>query len=459
MQAGVSLIMNRLWLYLLVLTVLEGCTTTAPQDAKQRVLSEMEFSMKEELLDVWYPRSFDQEYGGFLSTFTYDFKPEGEQDKMIVSQARHLWTNSKAALIYPDVKTYRDGAALGFKFLRDVMWDQSYGGFYTLVDRQGNVKGGDEKTAYGNAFGIYALAAHYATSKDTAALQLAQKAFRWLEKNSHDPVHKGYFQHLTRTGTPILRSPSTDSKFETGYKDQNSSIHLLEAFTELYHVWPDSLLRARLQEMLVLIRDTIVQPKGYMVLFFHPDWTPVSYRDSSQEVSREHFSLDHVSFGHDVETAFLMLEASHVLGISNDSITLKVSKKMVDHALENGWDKEVGGFYDGGYYFNGHMGITIVQDSKNWWSQAEGLNTLLMMAELFPKDDHNYVDKFIQLWNYTNQYVIDHEHGEWYPGGLDKEPDQKTALKGHIWKASYHQFRSLMNCVERLKNDTKHNAG
>lgn len=442
--------MTRVMIFLLPIAFLAGCNNKS-DDPKERVLAEMEYSMKKELLEVWYPRNFDTDQGGYLSTFTYDWKPEGEQDKMIVSQARHVWTNSKAMVLYPGERVYREGADLGFRFLRDKMWDESFGGFFTLVDRQGNVEGGDEKTAYGNAFAIYGLAAYYGVSKDTSALHLAQKTFRWLERNSHDPVHGGYFQHLTRTGTPVRRTDNIDSKAETGYKDQNSSIHLLEAFAELYQVWPDSLLRVRLQEMLVLVRDTIVQPKGYMVLFFQPDWSPVSYRDSSEAVTRDHFNLDHVSFGHDVETAFLMLEASHVLGIKNDSVTLAVAKKLVDHSLENGWDKEVGGFYDGGYYFNGHMGITIVKDSKNWWSQAEGLNTLLMMSELFPRDTHDYFGHFLTLWDYTNRYIIDHEHGEWYQGGIDKEPHQKTGLKAHVWKASYHQFRSLMNCVARLK--------
>lgn len=56
-------------------------------------------------------------------------------------------------------------------------------------------------------------------------------------------------------------------------------------------------------------------------------------------------------------------------------------------------------------------------------------------------------------WNYINKYIIDHEHGEWFMGGIDKEPDMKTAQKGQIWKASYHQFRSLSNIVQRLRPD------
>jgi mannobiose 2-epimerase len=164
----------------------------------------------------------------------------------------------------------------------------------------------------------------------------------------------------------------------------------------------------------------------------------------------QHKYLDHVSFGHDVETAYLMLEASHALGIKNDTTTLFAGKKMLDHALRNGWDKSIGGFYDEGYYFKNRDSITIIFDSKNWWAQAEGMNTLLLMADHFPNDPMHYYDKFKQLWNYIQTYMIDHVNGDWYEEGLDKEPQRKTALKGHIWKGTYHNFRALSNCIKRL---------
>ena len=436
---------------LMVGVALQGCK----QDAKNfrlKIAAAMERSLKSEILDKWYPQAVDTVYGGFLSTFTYDFKPTGDQDKMIVTQARHTWTNAKAAMFYPQVDQYKSNARHGFEFLKNVMWDKTHGGFYQLVDRQGKVKGNDSsKTAYGNAFGIYALAAYYKSSQDTSALNLAKKAFLWLEKNSHDSIKKGYSQHLQRNGTPIKRKADTPSTADTGYKDQNSSIHLLEALTELYQVWPDDLLRERLMEMLVLIRDTIVTPKGYLILFLQPDWTPVSFADSSEEVIMKHHNLSHVSFGHDVETAYLTLEASEVLGLKNDTTTMVIAKKMVDHALRNGWDNNVGGFYDEGYYFKDKPGITIIRDTKNWWAQAEGLNSLLLMADLCPTDEMRYFKKFETLWKYADTYLIDHQYGDWYSGGLDKQPEMKTALKGHIWKAAYHQYRSLENCIKRLR--------
>lgn len=412
---------------------------------------EFSYSIRAELLDKWYPQCLDTVYGGFLSAFTYDFKPTGEQDKMIVTQARHTWTNAKASQRYPLVAHYKAGARHGFQYLRDVFWDDTYGGFYTLVSRKGEPKGEEIKTAYGNAFGIYALAAYYAASKDEEALQLAKQAFLWLEANSHDPVKKGYFQHLHRNGTPVKRPENTSTTSDLGYKDQNSSIHLLEAFTELYQVWPDPLVAERVQEMLLLIRDIITTPKGYLTLFLQPDWTPVSFRDSSEASVLKHHSLDHVSFGHDVETAFLMLEASHVLGLKNDTVTLSVAKRMVDHALKNGWDNKLGGFYDEGYYFKDQPSITIIKQTKNWWAQAEGLNTLLLMADLFPKDRMQYFQKFKKLWQYAQTYLIDHEYGDWYEEGLDQSPQRKTALKGHIWKAAYHQYRSLTHCLDALE--------
>lgn len=329
-------------------------------------------SLENELLDVWYPRNFDSLYGGYKTMYTYNWKETGDQRKMIVSQARHMWVNSKSHEMDPTDKRYRYGASLGLRMLKDHMWDTAFGGFYTLMSREGTPID-QSKNAHGNSFAIFALAAYYKAFQDPDALKLAQKAFQWLEKNSHDAEFGGYHQHLNRDGSKIFRYNKIDTWAEMGYKDQNSSIHLLEAFTELYQVWPDPVLRERLNEMLVLIRDTIVTKEGYLQLFFTRDWRPVSYRDSVAKVQRRHVHLDQVSFGHDVETAFLMLEASHVLQIHDDKLTLKIAKKLLDHSLQYGWDQKAGGFYDGGYYFAGQSKPQILFDTKNWWAQPRGL--------------------------------------------------------------------------------------
>ena len=429
-------------------------------DAERKVIAQkMEESLQKDLLNRWYPQSIDTVYGGFITTYTYDFKPTGSQQKMIVTQSRHTWVNAKAAMRYPHKSFYRTDAYIGYKFLTEKMWDKQYGGFYTLVNRNGDLPGGSvgNKEVYGNAFGLYALAAYYEMTGDTSALAFAKKCFYWMETHSHDPVHKGYFQHLQRDGTPVKRTRNTPAIAETGYKDQNSSIHILEALTALYEVWKNNLVRERLQEMLLLIRDRIITPRGNLTLFFQTDWTPVSVHDSTRDYIVKHHNLDYVSFGHDVETAYLMLEASHALGLKNDSATLLIGKRSLDHALKNGWDEKTGGFYDEGFYFNGDSSITILKESKNWWAQAEGMNTLLLMADYFPNDPHHYFEKFKIQWSYIQTWLIDHEFGDWYDEGLDKSPERKTALKGQIWKATYHNYRALSSCIDRLNNNVAGN--
>lgn len=420
------------------------------------IAGEIQYSFKEYVLKPWYPRALDYTYGGFLSDFTADWRPEGPQNKAIVSQARHLWSISQAGMHFPEDTQYVQWARHGFRFLLEKMWDHEYGGFFQILSQKGEIdfhsEYGDEKRAYGNAFGVFACTAYYQFTKDSSGLDLAKKAFWWLDAHAHDSIHGGYFQNLKRDGTPIASGDPSAKGFDretAGLKDYNSSIHLLEAFTALYKIWPDSLLRARILEMFHLIRDVMVSPSGFLRLYFSPNWTPISYRDSSEAVRNAHLFLDHVTFGHDVETAYLLLEASHVLGIPNDKTTLCIAKKMVDHALRFGWDKQHGGLHAMGYYSSGSDTVFIVDRPKEWWIQAEALHAFLLMARLFPQEPR-YFNYFQQQWGYMKRYVIDAERGGWYWGGLDTHPEFKNQNKGSEWKATYHETRALLNCIRWL---------
>lgn len=436
-------------------------TNNTVQKEKNKIISEdMLNALKFNIINNWYPLVLDHEQGGYFTNIDKDWHITPEQEKMIVSQARHVWVLSKFSSFFGNPE-FINMALHGYEFLKKAMWDKNTGGFYQMRSREGGFSNAyryrEEKRTYGNAFGIYSLAALAAASKNDEVLDFAKTAFNWLETNAFDPELKGYFQFIGPDGKPFDRNSvyKTEAydEVELGYKDQNSSIHLLEAYTELYSVWKDDKVKEKLTDLLELIRNVITTEKGHMNLFFENDWKPVSFRDAPKEVREANYRLDHVSFGHDYETAFLMLEASHTLGIENDVKTLTTGKKMVDHALANGFDNANGGFFDEGYYFAGDEKLTIIKNTKNWWAQAEGLNILLMMSLIFP-EEQKYSECFYKQWKYVKTNLIDFEHGDWFEAGVDIEPQFKTGPKSHMWKCTYHTGRALMNCITMLIDET-----
>ena len=428
--------------------------TCKPDKEILEIRKEIEKVLVDNILHVWYPAIEDNTNGGFYSNFDADWNRMADQEKFIVTQARGIWSASQAAKLYPDETIYFHAAEHGFSFLKDSMWDRRYGGFYSFYPENTENDFSDYKLAYGNAFAIFSLAAYYEISENPDALELAKETFYWLEACSHDSTFGGYYNLLSREGHSILsqgfKVPENDYlKYNALYKDYNSSIHLLEAFTELYKVWNDSMLRNRLLEMLTIVRDTMVSQYGYLRLYYHQDWSPVLFVDAAEDVKRRNIDVDHVSFGHDIETAYLILEASEALGNKDDPISGKTAKTLVDHTLKNGIDPENSGIYDAGIDINGKDSIVIVIQSKNWWSQAEGLNAMLLFSILYPEEPL-YRHSFIQQWNYIKNHCIDWERGDWYPEGLDNSPDAKNSPKAGIWKGNYHNVRALMNCRDLL---------
>lgn len=406
-----------------------------------------------DLLKTWYPLLIDTINGGYWTNFSFDWKLGKDQDKMIVTQARGLWTASKAAQAFPDNPVFREAADYGYKFLTEKMWDIQNTGFYQyyfLGARPDFIP--EYKTTYGNAFALYALTEYSKINQDPEVMTWVKKSFQWLEDVAHDSNLKGYFNTILPEGFDL-----NSYNFPLGnpeLKDQNTSIHVLEALTNLYIVWPDNLVKERLTEMFDLVRDKMVNSQGFLNLFFTKDWTPVSHREESRSFILDNIFQDHVSFGHDIETAYLLIDGAKALFKEADPLTLDIAKKLVDHTLANGFDTNYYGLFDKGYYFKGSDEIEIVGKDKVWWSQAEALHSLALMIQYYP-DEEIYTTAFKTMWVYINEQMIDPVNGGWYNNGLDSDPGNYDNPKGHKWKGCYHNGRSLMSIYQYAHNKNK----
>jgi len=455
---------NRLFLVLSVIISLFFVTTCSQEQGKietekfvqndSTIKQEVKYTLKKNILDTWFPRIIDEENGGFYTQFNYKWELDSAYPKMIVSQARDLWVASLAAQKYPDRSKFSEAAHHGFKFLKNRMWDEKYGGFYFILPTSEEKKESVIKRAYGNAFAILGLSGYYSLTKNEEAKDLAIKAFRWMEENLYDSTYGGYYDKATRKGISYAnkRSDGSVGLLEdigtAKYKDFNSTINILTAFPYLYRIWKDKTLEKRLTELFHIVRDTMTNDKGYLNTYFEKDWELISLKDSSDQYIKNNYSMDNISFGSNIETAFILLEAGDVLGLNNKE-THKTAKSLVDHTLQYGFDDNYAGIYYTGYHFKGDPKPTVLEDRKSWWCQAEGLRSLLLHSYLYSNNDE-YKTAFYRLWDYTKNYIIDQKYGGWYHNGIDVEGYDKKQQKASKWKSCFHTFRTLEYMLRML---------
>jgi mannobiose 2-epimerase len=427
-----------------ILAYTQTCLAQSSQmtSGYKQLASEMESTLQRDVLGVWFPRSVDNEYGGFYSNFTRDWQRTNSEGKFSVFQGRMVWVASQVVMKRPELREkYRPIVEHGFKYLSEVLWDKDQGGFYWGLNEKNQIAPSytDGKHLYGISFGLYGATAVYQATKNEKALELAQKTFRWIDDHAHDSKNGGYFEWLTRDGKVVVGNADSAraqgvpvAGFPLGYKSMNTHIHLLESFTQLYEVWKNDILRARLNELIEIVRDKVCTEPGVMNLYFTNEWRPIP---------------DHDSYGHDVETAFLMIEAETVLSGKASARTERMAKLLVDHALAYGWDNTNGGFYRDGTTFG-----AAEDKRKEWWVQFEGLNALLLMHEKYGRKTDLYVKAFVKQWDFIKNHQVDREFGGVFDT-VEQNGEVKDSTKSRIWKECYHETRSLLNTIERLMSD------
>ena len=418
----------------LTLLFLFGTLSSASGD----ILEELEASLNSDVLSKFYPACMDRPYGGFLSEFQYDWSyGDLDSEKLIVSQARHVYTACLAAQLYPDEEMYPEIAHHGYRFLRDKMRDRLFGGYHFYVSRDGWLKH-PHKCTYGHSFVILALAYYYELTGNAEAKAFAAELFGYLDSHAHDDVYLGYFPWLGLTGEVIDKTPYV--------KDLDTSLHLLEAFAVLYRVAPNiPNLRTRLEEMVTIFTEKIMTPAGFQQQCFTREWT--TYPDYPEDAVNDDIKHNRIAYGFDFEIGVVLWDALEALGWTGNPTLMEKMKKTVDFSLDNKGFNVGGGIPMIGTYQEDET-VVVQNPDEVWWAQAEGLQTLLLMSELYPEDPHDYFDKFVTQWTHIQIHFLDPVYGGWY-----EWKDATADPKGHMYFVAYHTARALTNCIKWLRDD------
>ncbi|MBQ5481663.1 MAG: AGE family epimerase/isomerase, partial [Bacteroidales bacterium] len=300
--------------------------------------------------------------------------------------------------------------------------DADNGGVYWSVSAAGEPLD-DKKQLYAQGFAIYGLSELYKLTRDADTLAAAVALFHTVEKHYADPQYGGYMEALARDFSP-LEDMSLSAHDINADKTMNSHLHVLEAYANLYRVWPDPALREALARLLDLVCTRIMAPDGHLQLYFRRDWSVLP---------------GGVSYGHDIETSWLLLECAFATG------DLDLVSRVRPCALALGRAGNEGLLPDGSMRYE-QLLVGSFDDSRQWWVQAETVVGNLWLWKYH--GDTAAADRALAAWAYIRDRLVDRNRGEWFWAILpDGQPDLAQPKAG-FWKCPYHNTRM---CLEVLR--------
>ena len=379
------------------------------------------------ILQYWATHSIDTERGGFVGRIDQQNNIEQTAPKGSVLNTRILWAFS-AAFSHTQNPLHLKLATRAFEYIRQYFTDHEMGGLYWTVDANGNMLDG-HKQVYAQAFGIYAMSEYYRATKDKQALDLAFEWYQLVEKHARDRELGGYIDSFTRDWG-FLNDKRLSAKDENASKTMNTHLHVVEAYANLYEVWPHPELREDIIRLLRLFNEKIIIPDNHHLgLFFSDDW-----------------KMDHriVSYGHDIEAAWLLQSCAESTGDGESISKMRKNALQITAAAMQGLDE------DGGLWYEYDVSEQRLISEKHWWPQAEALVGFFNAWQL--SGNNLYKNALLKNWSFIRHYILDTRFGEWF-WGIDGDkkvmPDQD---KLGIWKCPYHNTRACLELIKRLQS-------
>jgi N-acylglucosamine 2-epimerase len=376
-------------------------------------------TLLDNVLPFWETHSLDREFGGYFTCLDRSGNVF-DTDKFIWLQNRQVWMFSVLCNRFQKRENWLEIAAHGAKFLADKGRDAN-GEWYFALDRSGQ-----PLTQPYNIF-----------SDCFAAMAFSQYALASGEDWAKDVAMQAY-------GNVLRRKDNPKGKYTKAYPGTRSlkslAVPMILANLTLEMEWLlpaetlNSVLDATVTEVMT---DFLDRDRGLMFEAVQPDGSHLDCFDGRL-----------INPGHGIEAMWFIMDIADRKG---DRATIDQAVQVVLNILSFSWDHDHGGIF----YFldaDGHPPQQLEWDQKLWWVHVETLVALLMAYRLTGRQD--CWDWYEKVHTYSWSHFSDREQGEWF-GYLNRRGEVLLDLKGGKWKGCFHIPRSFWLCwqeLEKLKN-------
>ncbi|GAC1312105.1 MAG: AGE family epimerase/isomerase [Mucilaginibacter sp.] len=365
-------------------------------------------------LPFWFPRSIDEQYGGYLFFRDHDGSLL-DDDKAVWIQGRAAWLLSTLYNTVEPRSEWLSGAKCGIDFLNKHCFDQD-GRMFFHVARDGSAIR-KRRYFFSETFAVIAMAAYAKASGDQGVAGQARELFGKCIAYATTPT--------------LLPAKFTGTRLAKGI---GVPMIMINTAQQLRETVGDPRCDAWISKWITEIESDFVKHDiGCVMEQVAPDGSIIDHIDGRT-----------LTPGHAIEGAWFILHEARYR--NNDRRLINLGCTMLDYMWERGWDKEHGGIL----YFRDVYGKPVQeywQDMKFWWPHNETIIATLLAYML--TGNKKYAEWHRLVHEYAYNKFHDKNHGEWF-GYLHRDGTIAQTAKGNLFKGPFHLPRQEWYCMQLL---------
>lgn len=376
-------------------------------------LKQYKNSLLSDVVPFWLDKSQDEEFGGYFTCLDRQGNVF-DTDKFVWLQCRQVWC---FAMLYKQLeqkKEWLDCALQGAEFLLKHGMDDQGNWFFSL-DRQGKPLV-QPYNIFSDCFAAMAFGQLYTITGEEKYQQVALRTFNNILNRKDNP--KGEYNKLVA------------NRDLEGF---SLPMILSNLVLEVEHLLDKEVVENTINNTV----DTILNK------FFNKDLGLILENIGRDGEMVDSFEGRLVNPGHGLEAMWFLMD----IGVrNNDQQLIGKAKDISLNLLQYGWDEKYGGIF----YFRDVKDKPLLQlewDQKLWWVHMEALVCLL--KGYLHTNDQRCWDWFEKVHAYTWTHFADPAYGEWF-GYLTRQGEPLLSLKGGKWKGCFHVPRGLFQCWKTL---------